>query len=83
MMFGIKVTRSFIEGELFFLITENLRLTRGIMARIMGATLQEKIFKFHERFNNLGLKDREMSLLMPTLMTYSSKIFKIIILLIF
>ena len=79
MMFGIKVTRSFIEGELFFLITENLRLTRGIMARIMGATLQERIYKFHERLNNLGLKDREMSLLMPTLMTYSSKNYKIIV----
>ena len=72
-MFGINVTRTFIEGELFFLITENLRLTRGLMARLIGAAAQEKIFKFHEELNSLGLSLREMSFLMPSVMTYSSK----------
>ena len=76
MLFGMKVTRSYIGGEVFFMITENLRLTRGLVARLMGATIQEKIFKFHERFNNLHLKDREISLLMPTVFTYSSKNFQ-------
>ena len=71
-MFGINVTRSFIEGELFFLITENLRLTRGLMARLIGVAAQEKIFKFHEELNSLGLSHREMSFLMPSVMTYSS-----------
>ena len=59
------------------MIKENLRLTRGLMARLMGVTAQERIFKFQERFNNLGLNDREMSLLMPAIMTNSSKSFKI------
>ena len=59
------------------MIKENLRLTRGLMARLMGVTAQERIFKILERFNNLGLNDREMSLLMPTIMTNSSKSFKI------
>ena len=60
------------------MITENVRLTSGVMARLLGVSAQENIFKFHERFNSLCLSDREMSLLMPTLMTYSSKNFKII-----
>jgi hypothetical protein len=59
------------------MIKENLRVTRGLMASLLGASTQEKIFKFHERINNLCLKDREMSFLMPTIMTYSSKNFKI------
>ena len=76
-LFGLKITRSYIEGELFFMISENIRLTRSIMTRLMGVATQEKIFKLHERFNNLGLNDREMSFLMPTIITNSSKNFKI------
>ena len=64
---------------MFFMITENLRVTRGFISRLIGVAAQEKVFKFHERINNLGLNDREMSLLMPTIMTYTSKNFKIII----
>ena len=74
---GLKVTRSFIGGEFFFMIGDNLRLTRGFIARLMGAAVQERIFKFHEGINSLGLNDREMSLLMPAIMTYTSKNFKI------
>ena len=59
------------------MITENVRLTSGVMARLLGVSAQEEIFKFHERFNNLGLNDREMSLLMPTIITNSSKNFKL------
>ena len=59
------------------MIKENLRVTRSLMARLLGTATQEKIFKFHEKINNLCLKDREMSFLMPTIMTYSSKNFKI------
>ena len=55
------------------MITENVRLTSGVMARLLGVSAQENIFKFHERFNSLCLIDREMSLLMPTLVTISSK----------
>ena len=76
-LFGLKITRSYIEGELFFMIAENIRLTRSIMTRLMGVAVQEKIFKLHERFNNLGLNDREISLLMPSIATCSSKNFKI------
>ena len=75
MLLGLKVTRSFIGGEIFIMITENIRFTRGFIARLLGVVAQEKIFKFHERINNLGLNDREMSLIMPTIMTYASKIF--------
>lgn len=73
MLFGIKVSKSYIGGEGFFMISENIRITRGLTARLMGAHTQERIFKFHERINNLGLNDREMSLFMPTISTYSSK----------
>ena len=55
------------------MIAENVRLTSGIVARLLGVAAQEKIFKFHERFNSLCLNDREMSLLMPMLVTISSK----------
>ena len=72
-MLRLKVTRSFIKGELFSMIAENVRLTSGVMARLLGVTAQEKIFKFHERFNSLGLNDREMSFLMPTIVTISGK----------
>ena len=74
-LLSLKITRSFIGGECYFMIAENFQLTRGFFARLIGVAAQQKMFEFHKRINNLSLKDREMSLLMPTIMTYSSKKF--------
>jgi hypothetical protein len=76
-LIGLKVSRTFIGGEVFFLIKQNVRLTRGLLARLLGTTVQERIFKFHERLDKLNPNDREMSFLMPTVVTYSGKNFKI------
>jgi hypothetical protein len=72
----LKLNTTYIEGEQFFMIMQNIRITPALISRIMGQTMFERINEFNDRLRALDLRDSEMALLMPFIMSSPSGSYK-------
>lgn len=68
-LLGIKFNKSFIGGEQFFMIMQNIRINPALTRRLMGDALCENLFGFDKRLKALDLRDSEIALLMPYVMS--------------
>lgn len=68
-LLGIRMNKTFIDDEQFFMIMQNIRFTKALASRLMGPTIVEKVFEFNYRLNALKLRDSEIALLIPYVMS--------------
>lgn len=73
-LFAFLNTKLYINNELY-LVIENTRIDRNAFEQFFGALLCFSIFEFHESLNNLNLKNEELALLIPFILTSTGKIF--------
>jgi hypothetical protein len=72
MTYGVKITKFYTDDECYFMIG-NIQLTKRWLTKFFGARFREFIFEFHRKIRNLKLNTREIALLFPFILTYSSK----------
>lgn len=71
--YGIKTTRLFKDNEYYLVHHDSYRYNRKQMLRTMGYELTEMVLDYHSKMNSLGLTDYELSILMPLVLTSTSK----------
>lgn len=77
MTFGIKITKFYTEDECYFMIGD-IQMTKRWLSKFFGVRFKDFIFEFHRKIRNLKLNNREIALLFPFILTYSSMLYNLI-----
>lgn len=72
---GTLITRLFIDNESYLMICGNTQLSRQLYDKYMGPELSSKIFYHHAKLNEFNLRDCELALLVPFVLTFQSEFF--------
>jgi hypothetical protein len=70
---GLRVHKLFINDDYYLICENNVQFSRRNMYKIFGVALTNAIFHYHSQLGSLCLSDQEVSLLVPYILTTTSK----------
>ena len=71
-IFGLKITKFFIDDECYLLI-DHIQLSRKWMNLLIGKNVSDIIFEFHNKLHSLNITNQELALIFPYVLTSAGK----------